>query len=690
MISWPPDMNITSCSGPLDTANTGAPAWTYDLCATIGISYSDDIFYQVPGVCFKIMRTWKIIDWCQYDPVQGTGLWSDYQIIKVSDNEAPEITLPAYFLFESQSTECGPVFINSLPQPIATDCTPEADLQWVFSIDMGNDGITDHTGVGFDASRIYAVGEHRITYVVNDRCGNSAAASMILEVVDAKRPTALMINGFAAELMEVPGGGMITLEAYKFDGGSWDNCTDSSDLRFSYSTDVTDTEKTFTCDDLGEQFIPIYVWDLDDNYDFTYTTIDIQDNGNVCPGSITNNMISGRLFTSNGTVMPSVNVEVNTGNVSENNMTDESGLYLFPELATGQNYQVKPEYDLNHLDGVSTLDLILIQKHILGLQSFNDPIQYLAADVNRSNSIGTSDIIEIRKLILGISSEFSNTDSWRFMDEDYVFNNPDNPLNETVPDSYVVENFQQAMLINFTGIKTADIDGDNSVSNIESSEDRTIPFALIMDIKSNNGDYTIDFYPSSDIELSGMQWAMRFSDNVTNAIVQSQVLENLNTEFFAFNAERNELRLSWNDQVTMAKTNSPVFSIHVETSDNVLPDYHLFDQAIKSELYAETGEVFPLTLQQKTGQIQSDLSLSISPNPANEQVKIQIDGSTSDLIEVSLRSVDGREFIPNFSQDLHNGSFTLELSEWGIAPGLYILHCRVEDEILSEKLVITD
>lgn len=70
------------------------------------------------------------------------------------------------------------------------------------------------------------------------------------------------------------------------------------------------------------------------------------------------------------------------------------------------------------LRGVSTLDLLEIQKHILGLSLFTSGYAKIAADANKSNSVTTFDIVELRKLILGIYDKLPAHDQpWRFVPE---------------------------------------------------------------------------------------------------------------------------------------------------------------------------------------------------------------------------------------------------------------------------------
>jgi hypothetical protein len=98
------------------------------------------------------------------------------------------------------------------------------------------------------------------------------------------------------------------------------------------------------------------------------------------------------------------------------------GSYSFPSLAVGLGYAVslaRPD-DTPLCNGVSTLDIALIRRHILGTAPLSSPYQLLAADVEGSGTISTVDIALIRRLILGITNTFP-AGLWRFVPADYVF-----------------------------------------------------------------------------------------------------------------------------------------------------------------------------------------------------------------------------------------------------------------------------
>jgi hypothetical protein len=138
-----------------------------------------------------------------------------------------------------------------------------------------------------------------------------------------------------------------------------------------------------------------------------------------------------------------------------------SGSFVFSNaIPIAGNYTVTPAKDDNPLNGVSTYDLVLISRHILGLEPLHSPYQQIAADANKSSSITTFDIVELRKLILGIYQQLPGNTSWRFVDKAFVFPNPDNAFQTTFPEQISVANaLSSHMDDSFVGVKIGDVNG---------------------------------------------------------------------------------------------------------------------------------------------------------------------------------------------------------------------------------------
>ena len=94
--------------------------------------------------------------------------------------------------------------------------------------------------------------------------------------------------------------------------------------------------------------------------------------------------------------------------------TDIDGSYAFGYLPSNNNYRISAEKNNDFLNGVSTLDIIHIQRHILGTKHFDSAFDMIAGDINNDRELTTIDLIELRKLILGIYDELPNNKSWKF------------------------------------------------------------------------------------------------------------------------------------------------------------------------------------------------------------------------------------------------------------------------------------
>ena len=70
-IWWPRDTTLTMCLDPntLTPDLMGRPTGHgEDKCDLLGYSWEDHVFHFVNGsnACYKILRKWKAIDWCQF------------------------------------------------------------------------------------------------------------------------------------------------------------------------------------------------------------------------------------------------------------------------------------------------------------------------------------------------------------------------------------------------------------------------------------------------------------------------------------------------------------------------------------------------------------------------------------------------------------------------------------------------
>ena len=107
---------------------------------------------------------------------------------------------------------------------------------------------------------------------------------------------------------------------------------------------------------------------------------------------------------------------------------------------------------------VTVLDIIRLQKHLFGLDPFDNALQIYAGDVNNSQSISALDLVEIRKIILGLNSEWQHKPAIAF----FVRTGDDPPPIGTVLESLVTIPYDpdppsHGYLFNFWAVKTGDV-----------------------------------------------------------------------------------------------------------------------------------------------------------------------------------------------------------------------------------------
>jgi hypothetical protein len=180
--------------------------------------------------------------------------------------------------------------------------------------------------------------------------------------------------------------------------------------------------------------------------------------------------------TTNGVGISDISVNFASNNplASLNGTQVVSGWFQFPYfLPINTSISITPKRDDNYLNGVSTYDLLLMSKHILGADPLNTPYKIIAADVNKSGSVTTFDILQLRKVILGILPKFPNNTSWRFIDKSLQFLDANNPFLNDFPDSLIVTINYQNQFKDFIGFKVGDLNDNASADFQTSTEERS-------------------------------------------------------------------------------------------------------------------------------------------------------------------------------------------------------------------------
>jgi hypothetical protein len=447
-VVFPADQAIANCSNQAAYAPSqiGTPTWSGQHCGTINRTYQDDWVTLPSPACSSIYRKWTVIDECIYDPNNPSsgGKWEKTQKITIFDQTAPVITAPAQLTLSANRPDCKADVV--LQPATAIDCSNQVQI-------INNSAFA--TTSGADASGVYPAGVHQVVFTATDGCGNSSTALLTITVRDLTPPTAICKPGQIVPLNNV---GIGVLSALSVSQGSSDNCTPATQLQYKVSPD------SFRCQHIGAQNVTLTVTDAEQNTATCQTYVLVQDPAGFCTAKTW--LVSGDITNFKGAKVNEVPVHVSSPQNTWVAYSDAFGKYIEEDAPDAQRIVVRPQHNEVHINGVNTLDVLFLQRHILGLQPLATPYQQLSADVNNSKSITSSDIVEIRRLILGAIDTFSKVRSWRFLPEGHLFANPNNPFAGALPDSIVYPMLSGHQLAtNFTAMKMGDVDGNANVTD---------------------------------------------------------------------------------------------------------------------------------------------------------------------------------------------------------------------------------
>jgi len=184
--------------------------------------------------------------------------------------------------------------------------------------------------------------------------------------------------------------------------------------------------------------------------------------------------ISGVAISEAGSFINGVKLKLTGGSI-DSMYTSANGQYQF-EVLQGANQVITPSKnnDLISYNGISSFDIILMQRHIGAAQLLGSPYKIIAADVNSSGTVNAIDIAITKALILQNITSFPGNKLWSFANSSYVFADPIHPFPYEASRSY--SNAAAASDQNFIGMKLGDVNNswDPFISKVQSSETITM------------------------------------------------------------------------------------------------------------------------------------------------------------------------------------------------------------------------
>ncbi len=715
-ISWNngfPNAEITlTC---LDEAPMQEPTWSETVCDMIAWSVETDTFYvdgvQSEEACIKILNNYTVVDWCTEAQYTFT------QVIKVIDTNVPEI-VAADSVIETDINCIADGVLCATATDIG-DCE-SALLSWQIQIDLGSDLVYeyeysselessdalyvaptasgDELCLALPALNNASKAQNSILWSVTDGCGNSTTTISTFIVTDTIAPVPYCFSVNTA--LAGPGGTEVW--ACDFIAGVDDNC--STEFRHTFrgpDEGFATPESTpgwieaqqcegdlFFCPSQGGDVrtVKVYTWDECNNYETCFVELSITG----CSGhDNANPRIAGTVGTEFNQMVEDVNIRINSAQPEYpmSVLTDSEGSYMSEDHATMENYAISAYKNDDHRNGVSTLDIIIIQRHILNLAPLTSPYQYISADVNSDQVISAADLVDIRKLVLEIVEEFPSNSSWRFVDAAQAL---------TTGNAFAFNEVIDILAL------SADMDNENFVANKIGDVNGSVVLSAsgysteVRNGKSLNMQFTpqltaegvsVEVTSSNFEDISGYQFTLKTNgQELVNAWSGAIEVSDHNIAIL----DENTLTMSWTNVDAMTVEDDDVlFTLDFAGSDiAALEKMTITSDATNAEAYDGDLSVMEVITGSNVG---AGFSLEQNePNPFATQTVIEFTIPTTGSATLTVMDVTGR-IITQIHDTYTKGmnSITLDKSYLG-ASGVLYYHLESGANSATKKMIILE
>lgn len=429
----------------------------------------------------------------------------------------------------------------------------------------------------------------------------------------------------------------------------------------------------------------VAAWDLED--------IVIRGGCVIQPGKIP--VLMGNVLTIKGNPVAGTEVQLSKSAAFNPYDVDEAGIdgtYTFHDMVLGSTYYVEGYNNSGVLAGVNTLDLIAIQRHILGKRPFTSLAQYVAADANHDDAVNVMDIVAFRRTLLGIHESFPGNTSWRFGVWPQSLASDDL---STFQETQYIEVLQGGTThADFLGIKVGDLNGElasflgNQPIEIRSGD---IFDVAIEDVPMVPGvPFTIDIRAMEDMTIEGLQLGWIFNGfSLAGVLGHSIPVSEDNVSF----QQDGAFRMSWHSgQATHISKGDVLFSLTLvpASTESLAGNIIVADDILASEVYTETQtQQINLDILQPQKTHPSNIAyFNVMPNPFNDHTTLRYALTHDSHVRINVYDASGR-LVHAIEKVSPSGEHTLQVTaeDVGYYTGLLICQIVSDGEVMVKKVV---
>jgi hypothetical protein len=407
--------------------------------------------------------------------------------------------------------------------------------------------------------------------------------------------------------------------------------------------------------------------------------------------------VAGRLRTESGSGVRSATVAA-TGSPNKSLVTDTTGRYSF-RLVAGSSYEITPSKSNDTLkaNGITGLDIVLIQRHILGTLLLGSPYKIIAADVNNSGTVTTADINLMQALILGNNSSFPNGRLWAFVPSSHSFANPQNPF--PFPQSRVYASVNAQSNQDFIGMRLGDVNNTYNSSVARFASD-TVTLVLPEKSIPANGEASVSVTAKDFNKVAAMQLTISWDPEVAE-LITAGAPGALGASFGLSRKEEGLLSVLWTEpnaqSITLAD-DTELFTLNFRakapagsnTELNISSDMTPIE-VVDSSLNIMGVKVIAGSLKVENAtaieSVVKDITdIVLAPNPFNQYSILRFSMKSQRDCLIRITDISGKQIDQRLIKAAV-GQNTLEVGH-DLIPGTYLLSIETDDEIQTLKMVV--
>ena len=350
--------------------------------------------------------------------------------------------------------------------------------------------------------------------------------------------------------------------------------------------------------------------------------------------------------------------------------TSSDGQFLAPNLPVNSSFVVTPEKSSNILNGLTTFDLVLITRHILGIDPFSSFTQEIAADANQSNSVTTFDVVLLQQVILGLETTVP-AGSWQFF-----------------PDSTEFRTIDDLRDLAFIGIRVGDVNNSaDPDGSFNASEPRSYDRTLALSVKEQSakvGDIIEVPFSLNDIDpLLGFQFTLDFDATALRYQgIKDVALPNFGTaNFNARQKDRGQLSFSWFDINEGALSDLFTLQFKVAKEGDLSDFIELNSTLTRAEAYlVGTEEMVNISLNVVQSGLIPNANLILSPNPTGKGItNLELQIADQQTLNIQILSTNGQLMIAQSYRADSPGLQQISLSTSSLPTGVYFVSVEEKD-----------